>query len=299
MRKRVSGLPRNLAAASHVVVQYRLSRLRGGKRALRSVYDLCARLARRPPANWHRADNNFGDQMAPFLLQAATGDAPIWVPGWYPGKILGLGSLIHRVQDGDLVWGTGASENRPVTLGPSARVFAVRGPLTRELLGTEAPEVYGDPGLLLPRYYDRPQEPMYDVGIVPHYLDKPFMHAPPDPAILMIDVQAPWPRVVDNIRKCRAIVSSSLHGLIVAEAYGIPATWSSAGDRVPGGTFKFHDYYLGTHREPPSALRWDGRLPRRLVAPPPPQLDLESLIAAGRRAVEYQAIATKLLTDRS
>lgn len=277
-------LPRNVAEVG-LVLQHRLSRRRGGMRAIRSVYALSTQLARRPAANWHRDDNNFGDQMAPFLLQAASGVAPIWVPGWYPGKILGLGSLIHRIQDGDVVWGTGAIKNAPVEARPKTRILAVRGPLTRALLWSDVPEIYGDPALLLPRYYDQPQESTYDIGVIPHYLDKPFMQLSPDPAVLMIDVQSSWRKVVDSIRKCSAVISSSLHGLIVAEAYGIPATWASAGDRLTGGAFKFHDYYLSTGREPPAPVPWNGRLPRRLLAPPPPQIDLEPLVAAAKSAV--------------
>jgi pyruvyltransferase len=277
--------PRRLAETGHLVLQHRLSRMPGGKRILGPVYGLSTRFCGRPGANWHRDDNNFGDQMAPFLFQAATGHVPFWVPGWYPGKILGLGSLIHRIKDGDVVWGTGAIMDAPVKPHEKARILAVRGPLTRKLLGADVPETYGDPALLLPRYYDEPQEEVYDVGVVPHFLDKPFMQLPSDGSISLIDVQMPWRTVVDNIRKCSCIISSSLHGLVVAEAYGVPAVWVSAGDRLTGGAFKFHDYYLGTGREPPAALAWKGRLPRQLLAPPSPQIDLEPLIAAAKSLV--------------
>jgi pyruvyltransferase len=227
--------------------------------------------------------------MAPFLLQAATGQMPIWVPSWYEGKILSTGSLIHRIQAGDVVWGTGAIKGLPVEVPATARVLAVRGPLTRRLLGAAAPEVYGDPALLLPRFYDEPQVVTYEVGVVPHYLDKRYMRSPPDPAILTIDVQADWRIVVDNIRRCRSILSSSLHGLIVAEAFGIPATWVSAGDRLPGGEFKFHDYYLATGREPPAALPWDGRPPHHWRVPPRPRIDLEPLLVAAKGVVDQGA----------
>lgn len=268
---------RRVAAANQFAHQH-LLRVRGGARLFAPVDALSVRLGLRP-TNWYKADNNFGDLLTPFLLQAVTGEIPIWVPWRYQGKILGAGSLIHHMQDRDVVWGTGAIRDAPVTPRSKVRVLAVRGPLTRKLLHADVPEVYGDPALLLPRFYDQPQEETFDVGLVPHFVDKPFMRLDHDPSILMIDVQADWRKVVDDIRKCRSIVSSSLHGLIVAEAYGIPAVWVSAGDRVVGGTFKFHDYYLATGREPPEAVAWDGQLPRR-SPPPPPQIDLGPLIAA-------------------
>lgn len=274
---------RSQIAVANRLAHEHLPRVRGRSRLLDGFDALCLRMGLRP-AHWYRGDRNFGDQMAPFLLQAATGEVPIWAPAQYQGKILGVGSLTHHMQDGDIVWGTGAIRNTPVETHPKARILAVRGPLTRSLFQADVPEIYGDPALLLPRYYDRPQEQRYEVGLVPHYLDKPFLRVPYDPSVLMIDVQADWRKVVDSIRQCRSIMSSSLHGLIVSEAYGIPATWVSAGDRLTGGSFKFHDYYLGTGREPPVAVPWNGRLPRQAPAPPP-CFDLAPLLAAAKELV--------------
>lgn len=282
MRPRSSTTRRRVAAANRLAHQH-LRRVRGGARLLGPVDAISKRLGLRA-AFWYRWDPNFGDQLAPFILQAATGEFPIWVNDKARGKVLSVGSVIHNLQDGDIVWGTGAIRNIPVKPRPTARILAVRGPLTRRLVQADIPDVYGDPALLLPRYYDVPQEKIYDVGVIPHYVDKPFMQLPHDPSILMIDVQADWRQIVDDMRKCWSVVSSSLHGVIVAEAYGIPATWVTAGDRIVGGSFKFHDYYLATGREPPAAVVWDGRLPGQ-AAPPPPQIDLAPLMAAARHIV--------------
>ena len=48
---------------------------------------------------------------------------------------------------------------------------------------------------------------------------------------------------------CAYIVSSSLHGICVAEAYGIPAVWVRLADNIVGGEFKFRDYYASTGRD--------------------------------------------------
>jgi hypothetical protein len=37
-------------------------------------------------------------------------------------------------------------------------------------------------------------------------------------------------------------VTTSLHGLVTADAYGIPATWTVLDPPLGGGSFKFHDY---------------------------------------------------------
>jgi pyruvyltransferase len=86
---------------------------------------------------------------------------------------------------------------------------------------------------------------IYDRGYVPHYIERGL--EPKDG--LFIDALLPWREVVDKICSCKEIVSSSLHGIIIAEAYGIPATYASYSNKVIGGDFKFRDYLLGTGRK--------------------------------------------------
>ena len=49
--------------------------------------------------------------------------------------------------------------------------------------------------------------------------------------------------VIDQITSCRKILSSSLHGLIVADAYRIPNARLILSNLICGGDFKFDDYY--------------------------------------------------------
>lgn len=90
----------------------------------------------------------------------------------------------------------------------------------------------------------------------------------------LIDVRWPWRKVIDQITKCRRIISTSLHGLIVAEAYGIPAVWLS--DKIPHT--KYQDYYLSTGREVLPANTLEEAL--KALPPPLPSFDLEPLIKA-------------------
>lgn len=204
---------------------------------------------------WALGNTNFGDMLAPAVLARVSGARPVWVSKMYEGKELGLGTILGSLNGGDVVWGAGLATETDVRAPEGSRILAVRGPLTRACIRGYVPEVYGDPAILLPQFHDRPVSQRWDLGLVPHHIDVEGRARSSDPRVRVIDVLRPWPEVVDTIRACEVIASSSLPGLIVAEAYGIPARWISA-TNIVGGDFKFRDYYLGTQREPPAPGRW-------------------------------------------
>lgn len=243
------------------------------------------------PAYWWTGHPNFGDQMAPAILAWMTGAHPSRVEASFRGKVLSLGSVLKgRVQPSDTIWGSGSIRDERLTLPASATVLAVRGPHTRSVVeGVEVPPVYGDPAMLLPRFYAPPRpERKVSVGVVPHYVDQKVMRSD-DPAVRVIDVTAAWQDVVNQITTCDVIVSSSLHGIIVAEAYGIPAAWTRATNKILGGNFKFNDYYASTDRGPYDPVPWTAGLAAAVAsAQPAGVLDLEPLIAAGRSILESQ-----------
>ncbi len=121
-------------------------------------------------------------------------------------------------------------------------IRCVRGPETRRVLmnnGYECPECYGDPAVLLPLFYTPAStEKAYDYKVVQHYIygcDHPNAINP---------LTDDWRSFVDEIVKCRLIISSSLHGIILAEAYGVPAIMLQNNMN----TFKYNDYYYSTGR---------------------------------------------------
>jgi pyruvyltransferase len=154
--------------------------------------------------------------------------------------------------------------------------------------GIECPEVYGDPALLLPRFHNRGVEKKYSLGVVPHYVDKnhPWVRAARRRGVHIIDVQQENPLdVVDDIRRCRAIASSSLHGLVVADAYGIPSAQLVLTGRVWGGQFKFNDYFLSVGRprhQPLRVSQWTtlAAVKTRAEKGPEISIDLDVLLAA-------------------
>jgi hypothetical protein len=203
---------------------------------------------------WSRGPKpgNLGDMLTPVVLEGL-GHRVKWTPR-AGAELLAIGSVVRFAEAGQTVWGSGAMwvNDRP---SPKARYLAVRGPLTRDAVlraGGECPEVYGDPALLLPLVHNTPVEPVHDLGVVPHYVDP----APEGDWAVISPLSGDPLSVVDQIRQCRAIVSSSLHGIIVAHAYGIPAAWVRLGNRLDGDDTKFRDYAasVGVELEPYSTV---------------------------------------------
>lgn len=171
------------------------------------------------------------------------------------GKILSIGSVLHFANDGDTVWGTG----RNGKISPEKHVFSsldvrsVRGPRTKDYLekkGITVPEIFGDPGILAPLIYPIAQlNTVYagdtqDVLIVPQLNDDLSIYSEYKNQ-LVSPRQLPG-NFLGRLTKAKKVIASSLHGLILAEAYGIPAVYYSSGSGE--NIFKYHDYYEGTGR---------------------------------------------------
>ena len=101
--------------------------------------------------------------------------------------------------------------------------------------------VYGDPALLLPLVYTPITKEKCKVGIIPHLRDLP--HILRDfPNSKVINLGKKIEEVIDEINSCEYILSTSLHGIIVAHAYGTPALWIKRGYIFTDG-LKFNYYF--------------------------------------------------------
>lgn len=177
-----------------------------------------------------------------------------------------IGSILQRCTDHSIIWGSGLISEHAKCENPPKKVLAVRGPLTRKKLleqGIECPEIYGDPALLLPEIYPgKGTEKKYEMGIIPHFNDKndPSLkrYFSDHPDILIIDIQNKDPlKVVDAMLSCEKIVSSSLHGIIVGDAYGIPSVWVEFEHPFEDGHFKFQDYFTSVSRKVAGPVKFD------------------------------------------
>lgn len=230
---------------------------------------------------------NFGDALTPWLITRLTGQYPVFVRPEDPRpKYLVVGSTISYAGAGCTVWGAGIIRASDL-ISPKARLLAVRGPLTRVRAiecGAHCPKVYGDPALLLPRFYRPAVRERRGIGLVAHFSDKPHLaaHWHAIKGLRLIDIQDPIESVIDQIASCEIIASSSLHGIIVSHAYGIPAVWVKFRDSPRTNDSKFHDYFLSIGQNPPSPAVLDyggrdaGKLTRQ-VPLAPVRLDLGAL----------------------
>lgn len=209
--------------------------------------------------HWSSSKPNFGDWLSPLVCEMLSRRrvqlAPI-------GRcdLVAAGSLFDRLPEHWLarrldVWGTG-SIAESARRRSRHRYHALRGPLTAGLLESPTVTTFGDPGLLAPELLpDRPVQKRFRVGLVPHYKDAGRDSVVELGASLcgatLIDVFEPPVDVIRRIAACHCIVSSSLHGLIVADALGVPALWLVASQSVRGHGWKFRDHYAAVGVDAP------------------------------------------------
>ncbi|BEN00752.1 polysaccharide pyruvyl transferase family protein [Serratia sp. CY54039] len=207
---------------------------------------------------WEPKDGipNAGDHLAKVIVEQMLilQDKEIMDKKSSSNKLLSIGSVMHFANQGDCVWGTGVNGKIPLDKLNFSRldVRAVRGPKTRKVLqdkGIDVPEVYGDPALLLPSIFSKKiledARLQREVLVIPHMNEdmgkyEKYRHMLCSPRQGALNFTR---RIVNS----SFVISSSLHGVIIAEAYGIPAIFldGESGESM----FKYDDYYQGTGRD--------------------------------------------------
>lgn len=160
------------------------------------------------------------------------------------------------------VWGSGFMR-KPLQgekFVPIMNFLAVRGKYTlqdllymKEISTKDYENIaLGDPGLLTPNIFPSSSKKTYRIGLIPHYIDlqknktivtETFEKLGKLEETILIDPTWNLEKVIETITSCQIIISSSLHGLIVADSYGIPNMWVRFSDDIIGGDYKFLDYY--------------------------------------------------------
>ncbi|GAA2105379.1 polysaccharide pyruvyl transferase family protein [Brevibacterium salitolerans] len=254
------------------------------------------------PMRWWGYERNFGDLLGPWLVSRMT-DKPIrWVPSYEP-HYLTIGSIVGHATPASVLWGTGSFGTEAKSeMAPGARYLAVRGPLTRarlEMFKQPCPKVYGDPALLVARYYPRTIEPSYELGVVLRWSETARKKSFDVEGVKLIELKTDDVEgTLDDMLACKRIISTSLHGLILADAYGIPNSWLIA-DTGWGKEYKFWDYLTSVRkeREPDDfdivdqGMTIDQLIERSAFDARDIQLDLDMLYAANPFTGESETIS--------
>lgn len=198
---------------------------------------------------------NFGDLLTPFLIEKLFDleILPLYKTFTTSSKIphaflIGCGSILNRTWlHNGYIWGSGFIAPPKKVIGIPSKIYAVRGPKTRKILlsaDIQCPEKYCDSAYLLSRIYKNKEEKKYKLGIIPHYVDKkhPIITKNWGEEVKIIDIQGTISQVVKEVKQCENIAASSLHGVIVADTFGIPRVPIKITNNVIGGDFKFLDY---------------------------------------------------------
>lgn len=219
----------------------------------------------------HRFLRNPGDELGPQLVAAVLSQRDSHLQNWRRrGKrLLTVGSVVQLARTGDVVWGAGLRTPELASVLPrNIELRAVRGPLTadaiRAKLGIDC-RVFGDPGLLAPRLF----------GLQPRSAADAARRLEGHPRVLFLshfaDPRTPArgmehrrmvgePRtILHAIERADVVLASALHGIVLAEAMGVPTVWLGGLAREP--EFKFLDYYAGTQRfQPRCSATFEGWL---------------------------------------
>ncbi|MEL6768286.1 MAG: polysaccharide pyruvyl transferase family protein [Pseudomonadota bacterium] len=210
---------------------------------------------------------NVGDALSPVMVSLVSGRAVERVPFVSEGaRMVAIGTVGQSVRGGQAaIWGTGCSPwanplaagaKRPYTPpeNTALHLHATRGPYSARLLSEGgAPAIpFGDPAMLLPRFYAPMRRPRHALGVVLHLselADRAFnAHPKPGlaryrlggaPGVRLITMVAPPGSAairakIDELLDCERIVSTSLHGIAIALAYSIPCLYLSAARGAPG-----------------------------------------------------------------
>jgi pyruvyltransferase len=201
--------------------------------------------------HWWTHAPNFGDLLAPWLASRMSGREVGYAPRGTPGYVV-IGSILGHVSDGCVVWGAGSFGTEvPAQVNVKAEYLAVRGPLTRNKLDNlkvACPRIYGDPALLVPDYYNPDIERTHEVGVVLRWSEHGRNKKMDIAGVKKIylgsdDIEG----TLNEMLSCKRIVSSSLHGLILADAYGIPNAWLDS-PTPKGREFKYWDYLISVDK---------------------------------------------------
>lgn len=224
--------------------------------------------------------DNFGDALNKYIFEMCFGIKTEFAPTWQADAI-GIGSILDRclLQVRDIIpyldskifnnkkplyiLSSGFGEKtihytkkwrffRSAIIKRNLEIISLRGHLTESQMKVLCKDnfdknyVLGDLGLLASMLVeDVPYEPIYDIGICPHYADKQNLIIKriqeKNPNSIVLDTSENPIEYLKKMKKCKTILSTGLHPLIAADSLGIPNMWGRVSEYTT--IYKYKDYY--------------------------------------------------------
>ncbi len=231
---------------------------------------------------WHTDIDNYGDLLSPYIISKLSG-AKIIHKNFFVGNlkshiyhfiqsiknkdwkftdsyllplekaIIGIGSVLNWGNKLTRIWGAGFMSNDEKCKG--GKIYAIRGYLSLNKIKSQIKNgdkiciidnvAIGDPALLLPIILKPSKIKKNKIGIIPHFSEVEDFKKKYEKRFHIIDLRSSdIEKITNDITSCEYILSTSLHGLIIAHAYAIPALWMEyTGLEIGTKGFKFNDYF--------------------------------------------------------
>lgn len=203
--------------------------------------------------HYHKAaGGNFGDDLNEWMWDQL-------IPGFreYGNKedvVIGLGSILHENRlskyEGRIsILGSGFNGGQILKSNTRerCRFYSVRGPLTRDALKLDARIPLLDPGSVIPDIYKAAEEQHGKILFIPHHKNTlenatrfNLEAAVAEAGLEFLSPAIDSKKVLEKISGSSLVVTESLHGAIIADAYRVPWVPVKFGPRFT--PFKWHDW---------------------------------------------------------
>lgn len=212
---------------------------------------------------WNLHDN-FGDLINPWLWPKAFPHIPFYTcPKVENGVVnvpeetllIGIGTLLNDkfpVAKRSIVMGAGVGYGTLGGLPSNTDFYCVRGPLSAQKLGISGKYAIIDPGVLVKKYYDPKVNKRHSFSFMPQIssiiaCDDEWGEICAEIGFGYIDPRLPVEEVIDKIISTETVLTESMHGAIVSEAYRIP--WIPIVSRKEILSFKWNDWCMSLDLE--------------------------------------------------
>lgn len=241
--------------------------------------------------DYWKESKNLGDAISPLIVEHVLEEAGFSFEAEVceTRHLCAVGSVITAGAQDATIWGSGILNPKLLyrVKGRKLDVRAVRGPVTRALLmeyGYRVPAVYGDPAVFMSEIYQpKAEKKTHYYGFVIHKDGSARFgnveNLPRSHKFIEIKTED-YRRFIDELTSVECVVSTSLHGIILAETYGVPAILM-----MPECDFmKYEDWYEATGR---STYPIAESLSDLDVIEPPPVPNLDGMRRALRQAFPF------------